>query len=226
MTYLAREERRAQILYGAVQYFAEEGFSGQTRELSRRLGITQPLIYRYFPSKQHLLDAIFEELFVNRWDPAWKALMTDASIALDVRISRFYREFDRKILSREWVRMFVFSGLSGLPYNQFVFRRLLKDVFRPLCVELRRRHGYPPTAPGRITRQEIEMVWELHGVVFYHRMREHVYGLKVKTRHEELITNLLFYLEGAAPRLLAQIFPDRAPQVADPAGSPPMEGRR
>ncbi len=70
------------------------------------------------------------------------------------------------------------------------------------------------------------MVWELHGVVFYHRMREHVYGLKVKTRHEELITNLLFYLEGAAPRLLAQIFPDRAPQGADSAGSPPMEGRR
>ena len=81
MSYLAKEERRAQILYGAVQYFAEEGFSGQTRELSRRLGITQPLIYRYFPSKQHLLDAIFEELFIDRWDPGWKALMTDASIA-------------------------------------------------------------------------------------------------------------------------------------------------
>ena len=211
MSYLAKEERRAQILYGAARYFAEEGLSGQTRELSRRLGITQPLIYRYFPSKQHLLDAIFEELFVKRWDPGWKALMTDASIALDVRITRFYREFDQKILNREWVRLFVFSGLSGLPYNQFVFRRLLKEVFRPLCVELRKHHGYPPTTPGGVTRQEIEMVWELHGVVFYHRMREHVYGLKVKARHDELMTNLLFYLEGAVPRMLAQIFPDRSP---------------
>jgi AcrR family transcriptional regulator len=226
MSYLAKEERRAQILSGAVQYFAEQGFSGRTRELSRRLGITQPLIYRYFPSKQHLLDAIFKELFVDHWDPGWKALMTDDSIALDKRISRFYREFDQKILSREWVRLFVFSGLSGLPYNQFVFRRLLKDVFRPLCVELRRRHGYPPTSPGKITRQEIEMVWEMHGVVFYHRMREHVYGLKGKVRHEELIRNLLFYLEGAAPRLLAQILPERAPQVAASADSPPKEKRR
>ena len=51
------------------------------------------------------------------------------------------------------------------------------------------------------------MVWELHGVVFYHRMRQHVYGLQVKTGIDELITNLLFYLDGAAPRLLARIFP-------------------
>jgi AcrR family transcriptional regulator len=226
MSYLAKEERRAQILYGAVRYFAEEGIAGQTRELSRRLGITQPLIYRYFPSKQQLLDAIFEELFVNRWDGGWKALITEASIALDVRIARFYREFDQKILSREWVRLFVFSGLSGLRYNQFVFRRLLKEIFRPLCVELRKRHGYPPTTPGRITRQEIEMVWELHGVVFYHRMREHVYGLKVTTRHDELIRNLLFYLEGAAPRLLAQILPDRSPQVAGSADPLSTQRRR
>lgn len=207
MSYLCKEERRAQILQGAIQFFAEVGLSGQTRELSVRLGITQPLIYRYFSSKQRLLDAIFEELFVKRWDPQWKSLIADASIPLEERIARFYRDFDRKILHREWVRLFVFSGLNGFPYNQLVFDRLRRDVFRPLCVELRKRHGYPSTTPGRITRQEIEMVWELHGVVFYHRMRQHVYGLQVKTGIDELITNLLFYLDGAAPRLLARIFP-------------------
>jgi len=207
MSYLSREARRAQILHGAIQFFAEEGLSGQTRELSVRLGITQPLIYRYFPSKQHLLDAIFEELFVKRWDPNWKHLMTDPALPLEDRIARFYRDFDRAILSREWVRLFVHSGLGGFKYNQMVFDRLMKDVFRPLCVELRKRHGYPPATPAKITRHEIEMVWELHGVVFYHRMRQHVYGLPVKTRIDELITNLLFYLDGAAPRLLARLFP-------------------
>ena len=59
------------------------------------------------------------------------------------------------------------------------------------------------------------MVWELHGVVFYHRMREHVYGLKVKTRIEELIQNLLFYLEGAGP----------AAARANFSGSGPAGGR-
>jgi AcrR family transcriptional regulator len=40
------EERRRQILEAAIAYLAECGFAGQTRELSRRIGITQPLLYR------------------------------------------------------------------------------------------------------------------------------------------------------------------------------------
>ena len=129
MSYLSKEARRAQILHGAIEFFAEEGLSGQTRELSVRLGITQPLIYRYFPSKQHLLDAIFEELFVKRWDLSWKHLMTDSALPLEDRIARFYRDFDQAILSREWVRLFVLSGLGGFKYNQMVFKRLMRDVF-------------------------------------------------------------------------------------------------
>lgn len=207
MSYLSKEVRRAQILHGAIGFFAEEGLSGQTRELSVRLGITQPLIYRYFPSKQHLLDAIFEELFIKRWDTNWKHLITDPALPLEDRIARFYRDFDQAILSREWVRLFIHSGLGGFKYNQMVFKRLMRDVFRPLCVEIRKRYGYPPATPAKITRHEIELVSELHGVVFYHRMRQHVYGLLVKTRLDELITNLLFYLDGAAPRLLARLFP-------------------
>ena len=48
-TRLSPAERERLIVAGAVRYFAEVGFGGQTRELSRRLGITQPLLYRYFP---------------------------------------------------------------------------------------------------------------------------------------------------------------------------------
>ena len=47
----AREARERQIVEGAVAYFAEVGLDGQTRELARRLGITQPLLFRYFPTK-------------------------------------------------------------------------------------------------------------------------------------------------------------------------------
>lgn len=106
------------------------------------------------------------------------------------------------------MRLFVYSGLGNYPYNKRVFRKLMTDIFRPLAVELRQLHGLPEVGPREITRQEIEMVWELHGVVFYHRMRQHVYGVKLHTRIDEIIANLLFYLEGAAPRVLAQLFPE------------------
>jgi AcrR family transcriptional regulator len=201
------DERRAQILEGASAFFSEHGLAGNTRELSASLGIAQPLLYRYFPSKQILLDTVFEELFVKRWSPSWKGLITDDTRPLGERIEAFYTQFDARLLTREWVRLFVFSGLEGYPYNRRVFRKLMSDVFRPLGVELRRRHALPVVGPEEITRMEIEMIWELHGVVFYHRMRQHVYGMKVHTRIEEVIANLLFYLDGAAPRVLAQLFP-------------------
>ena len=64
-------ERERLIVNEAIRFFAEAGFAGQTRELSRRLGITQPLLYRYFPSKRALLERVYQEVFLGRWDPTW-----------------------------------------------------------------------------------------------------------------------------------------------------------
>ena len=75
MAYMRREERRSQILEGAAIFFAENGLTGQTRELSASLGITQPLLYRYFSSKEKLLDCIFKELFEKRWVSSWRDLI-------------------------------------------------------------------------------------------------------------------------------------------------------
>jgi len=58
-----REARVEQIIASAAQFFSEHGLSGQTRELASFLGIAQPLLYRYFPSKQALIHQIFEEFF-------------------------------------------------------------------------------------------------------------------------------------------------------------------
>jgi AcrR family transcriptional regulator len=202
------DARRAQILEEATRFFSEYGLTGNTRELSARLGITQPLLYRYFASKQVLLDTIFEELFVKRWSASWRDLIKDRSRPLPDRVATFYAEFDEQLLTREWVRLFVYSGLSGYPYNKRVFRKLMSDIFRPLGVELRVLHGLPEVQPRDISSQEVEMIWELHGVIFYHRLRQYAYGVKLRTRIEDVIANLLFYMDGAAPRVLASLFPE------------------
>jgi AcrR family transcriptional regulator len=93
MARMKREDRERLIVEGAIKFFAERGFSGQTRELARGLGITQPLLYRYFPSKQALVDRVHEELFVRRWNPAWEALTADRRLDLGERIRLFYLEF-------------------------------------------------------------------------------------------------------------------------------------
>ena len=64
---LSSDERVGQIVAAAIDYFAEVGLDGNTRDLAQRIGITQPLLYKYFPSKEDLVDAVYAELFVNRW---------------------------------------------------------------------------------------------------------------------------------------------------------------
>src|ERR1700739_1778532 len=63
-------EREAIIAREAVSFFAEHGVAGQTRELAKRLRITQPLLYRYFPSKEALIERVYQEVFVGRWKPS------------------------------------------------------------------------------------------------------------------------------------------------------------
>ncbi len=54
-------ERRAQLLEAAVQCFAAHGYRGTTTErLARAAGISEPVLYRHFPSKQALFVALLE----------------------------------------------------------------------------------------------------------------------------------------------------------------------
>ena len=56
------EVRRREILDGALALFCEKGYEAVTMgEIAGRLGIAQGLCYRYFPSKEALLDEAVEQ---------------------------------------------------------------------------------------------------------------------------------------------------------------------
>mgnify|MGYP006274395639 CR=1 FL=1 len=61
MTRLPAAERKEQLLETAVSLFAERGFSGTTTAmLAREAGVTEPIIYRHFPSKKDLFISVIE----------------------------------------------------------------------------------------------------------------------------------------------------------------------
>lgn len=62
---LSKEEREQQIVRKAIELFAERGFSGSTHDIARALGITQPLLYNYFPTREALVDRVYDEVFVH-----------------------------------------------------------------------------------------------------------------------------------------------------------------
>ena len=53
--------RREQIIEAAITLFAQQGFDGtSTRQIAGSIGITEGLIFHYFPTKADLLNAVLE----------------------------------------------------------------------------------------------------------------------------------------------------------------------
>ena len=60
---LAHADRRESILAAATRAFAAEGFGGtRTQQIAKAAGVSEALLFRHFPSKQALYDAVHERL--------------------------------------------------------------------------------------------------------------------------------------------------------------------
>src|SRR5215469_5103058 len=100
---LSPEDRRQEFVAKATEFFAEEGFGGGTRALARRLGVTQPLLYRYFPSKDDLIKEVYRTVYLEPLDTGWEKLLTDRTRPLRDRLLEFYRGYTDVIFTRKWI---------------------------------------------------------------------------------------------------------------------------
>jgi AcrR family transcriptional regulator len=197
-------EREAIIAREAVRFFAEHGFEGQTRELARRLGITQPLLYRYFPSKEALIERVYKEVFIERWNPSWEDLIEDRRIPLETRLKQFYREYAKAILNYEWIRLFMFAGLKDLGLNARYLKMLREHAFIRVIGEIRAEHGRPSVSEAAVSVLEIEMIWGLHAAIFYLGVRQFIYGMPLETDVNSIIdAKVATFLHGVRPVLPA-----------------------
>jgi AcrR family transcriptional regulator len=188
------------IVEAATLFFAEHGFEGQTRELAKIMGITHSAIFRYFPTKDALIDRVYDHVYVSRWNPAWAALVTDRRRPLEDRLIQFYLEYSDRIFQYDWVRIFVFSGLKAYNINQKYLDLVRDALILPVCGELRHAHGLPPVATRPLDEREEEAVWALHGKVFYIAIRKFIYNRPVAGDIAAVIADdVRVFLRGAGP---------------------------
>lgn len=207
---LTPEERERQIVEGAIRFFAEVGFEGQTRELAKRLGITQPLLYRYFPSKESLIERVYHEVYVKRWQPEWEELIIDRSRPLEERLVTLYREYTRVIFNYEWVRIFMFSGLKGVNITERYLSIVKDKLFVPVCSELREVAGLPPVEEVPLQEEELELAWSLHGGIYYLAIRKWIYHLPIPEDLDAHIARVVqTFLEGT-PAALRRHFAEQS----------------
>jgi len=159
---LPRGERERLILAEAARFFAEVGFEGQTRVLAQRLGVTQPLLYRYFPDKDSLIDRVCHDTFARDWDESWSAILRDRSRRLEDRLIEIYRGYARVRASNEGIRLFLFAALRDERFGVGRLRRLHEALFLPLCAEARIEAG---GAEGPVGEAEIDLAAGLHGAI-------------------------------------------------------------
>ena len=162
---LSSDERRAEFVQKAIEFFAEEGFTSSTRELAKRLGVTQPLLYRYFDSKDELIAEVYETVYVRRWRPEWDEMLADRSVALRERLINFYLAYTEVVFQRDWMRIFLFAGLKGGEINRRYIDRVRGSILEPIIRECRHRNDL---STGQVTDDEIELAWSVHGGIYYY----------------------------------------------------------
>jgi len=144
-----RQQTIDEILDVAIEVMAEEGVAGLSlSEVARRMGIQPPSLYKYFPSKLALYDALFqrgarENLAVFRAavaqaEPGWAALL--AGIEAIMRLGLDHQVV-AQLLNWRPVPGFEPSSAAFAPSIQFI-----EDVRRLLQVAVERGELHPDAA--------------------------------------------------------------------------------
>lgn len=181
---LPPQERRQQIVDAAVHFFAEVGLEGNTRDLAKRLGVTQSLLFNYFSTKDELIEAVYGRVYLDRLSPDWPMRLTDRSVPLRQRLLAFYTEYSALIFERDWMRIFMSSGLAGAALNERYLRHLGNVILRPVLAETE------ALSTGDI-HPSMEDIWNLHGGIVYIGIRQHIYGMPGPEKPDEAIARAI-----------------------------------
>lgn len=153
MSRLTSEKRREKILQAAVTLFSLAGFNGTTtRQLARKAGVSEALLFRHFPNKKLLYEALLKKQLEERIPQVLGGLPEDAGPeillkSLARRIARAHED-DPKFL-----RLFLFSALEDHKLNDLFFKmrtlptvEFLQGYFRKMMGEGRMRNTDPEAA--------------------------------------------------------------------------------
>ena len=171
---LPTEERERQIVEGAIAFFSECGLNGQMRELATRIGVTHPLLFHYFPSKNALIQRVYQEVYLGRWKQDWESWIRDRSEPFERRLVRVYVDYAQTVLTKDWVRILVYSALADGYITDNYLALVGERMLRPIIAETRASLGLDHSAAP--SEAENELLWGLHGGIFYIGVRHWIYG--------------------------------------------------
>ncbi len=159
---MSADERREQVLQAAVIDFADRGLEGtSTDAIARRAGISQPYLFRLYPTKKALFVAVVERTFArcaetfeaaaeghfgleakHAMGAAYMQLLGDRTF-LQVQMQAYaacsdpdVRAATRAGFSRLWDEAAVLTGLPEVAIHEFIAMGMLLNVAAAMGVDL------------------------------------------------------------------------------------------
>lgn len=181
---LPYEERRAQILKHAAEFFSEYGLTGQTRSLAAGCGVSQRLLYRFFPSKAALIREVYNDTILGPFKAVWMAQLTDREKPVEERLNHFYCDYFKAILTRKWLRLFLYASLSESEMAPDYIAAIIKDLMETITRETALEQDVAlPDDPAVLH----EIGWTLHGTVSHFAIRRHLYKASQEVPEDKVL---------------------------------------
>lgn len=181
---LPRAERQARVLEKAAEYFAEHGLNAQTRAIAEACGVSQRLLYSLFPSKAALIEEVYKREIVGIFDAIWFVQLQDRSVPIESRLNRFYRDYYDTLLTRRWLRLFLYSALEGLHTARAYTRAIVSHALELVVTETAHELGLSVPADAA---QVAEIGWLLHGSISHLAIRRRIYSNENSTPPEAVV---------------------------------------
>jgi len=194
---MAPERRRVLILQRAIEFFSEYGLTAQTRALAEACGVAQRLLYRYFPSKAALLSEVYEEAIASPFKAVWRIQLKDRSRPWDERLVAFYVSYFEGLLTRRWLRLFLYASLAEARMAPNYNQAILLDTLELIVVETAADQDVDLPADRALLH---ELAYVLHGTVSHFAIRRHIYGASQKVPVDQIIAlQVRSFLAGFKP---------------------------
>jgi hypothetical protein len=137
------------------------------------------------------------------------------------RLIEFYRQYSEATYQPDWIRIYMYAGLSSPTLNQRYIKLIRRELLPVYCRELRHYCGLGDL-DDKVADEEMEFVWSLHGGIFYSAVRHHVYKMRMSS---DFMTQVGFsvdnFLAGAKT-----VYPQLLAAITGRAITPAQKGRR
>lgn len=138
---LSAPDRRKKLLTAALELFSRQGYRGTTtREIARRAGVSEALLFRHFPNKEDLYWSVLEEQCAvstgrQNLDTLFRAGQDDTATFAAIAGDLLTRNFSDSRL----YRLLLFCALEDHELSHRFFRRYIWDYYTGVAEHIRRR---------------------------------------------------------------------------------------